>query len=317
MQMKRIIICILICAVLLPMLCSCAQEKGEPEDKLSIGAMRGPTAMGMVKLMRDGADKYDFSLQTEAAAFVTALTKGEIDIAAVPANLAAVIYNNTDGKVRLLAVNTLNVLYIVGRDESIKSLSDLEGKKLYATGEAAVPEYVLRYILESNGLGADIQWCSDTTEVLSYISSDGDALAMLPQPFVSAAQLQTEGLKILIDLGEEWKKLQPDSDIITGVIVARSELISEQPDRVEEFLREYEASVGFVTANTQAAAELIGEYEIVKAPIAEKALPYCGITYMSGEEMKQKVSNFLSVLYGSDPKAVGGKMPDDGFYYGT
>lgn len=291
--MKKFVCFLLAVCMLLCVVAGCTADEPQPTEEVTtikVGALTGPTAMGMVKLMDDSdkgtsANKYEFELKSEASAFVAALAKGEIDIAAVPANLASVIYNNTDGGVKLLAINTLGVLYIVERGDSVKSLADLSGKTLYATGEGAAPEYALRYLLKENGLDGEnapnIQWCADTTEALSYISSDENAIAMLPQPFVTAAQAKVDGLRVAISLNDEWAKLDNGSAMVTGVVVCRSEFAEKYPRQLEKFMQEYEASVKYVQENTENAAALIGNYEIVKAPIAQKALPYCNITFIT------------------------------------
>lgn len=331
--MKRIISLILTVLMLACLFTGCTSDDPAPTETTSVteepvtirvGAMTGPTAMGMVKLMDESdkgesANKYEFSLKTEASAFAPALTKGEIDIAAVPANLASVLYNNTDGGVKVLAVCATGVLYIVERGDSIKSFANLAGKKLYATGEGATPEFALRYLLKANGLEGDkaptIQWCADTTEALSYISKDAGAIAMLPQPFVTAAQTKVEGLKVAIDLNEEWQKQNDGASMATGVIVARTEFAEKYPQQLEKFMQEYAESVKFVNENTEQAAQLIGNYEIVKAPIALKALPYCNICCLTGDELRQCLNGYLSALYNMNPQSVGGKLPDDGLYY--
>jgi NitT/TauT family transport system substrate-binding protein len=302
-----------------------AEETAEPVT-VRVGGLTGPTSMGMVKLMSDSdngetLNDYEFTLQSEATAFVAALAKGEIDIAAVPSNVASVVYNNTEGGVQILAANTLGVLYIVERGDSVKELADLKGKTIYATGEGATPEYALRYLLTQNGIDPDsditVQWCSDTTEALSYITQDENAIAMLPQPFVTVAQTKVEGLNVAISLNDEWNKLNNGCQLITGTVVVRTEFAEAHPDQVEAFLQEYEASVNYVLENTEEAAELIGNYEIVAAAVAQKALPYCNITFMSGAEMKAAVSGYLQTLYDQNPAAVGGAMPGDDFYYGA
>lgn len=326
--MKRLISYFLAVCMLVCVLAGCAQkepEKTEQAEVIRIGALNGPTAMGLVKLMSDNDNGlsqncYEFTLQSEAPAFAAALAKGETDIAAVPANLASVIYNNTNGAVKLLAINTLGVLYIVERGESIKDLTDLAGKTLYATGEGAAPEYVLRYLLKENGIDGDkmpdIHWCADTTEALSYVAADENAIAMLPQPFVTAAQSKVDGLRVAIDMNEEWEKLDNGSAMVTGVLVVRSEFAEKYPKQLAAFMKEYEGSVEFVQQNTEKAAELIGNYEIVKAPIAQKALPNCNITFITGEQMQSEMEGYLSVLYGMNPAAIGGKLPGNDFYYG-
>ncbi|MGN0342389.1 MAG: ABC transporter substrate-binding protein [Roseburia sp.] len=305
------------------------EEAGEPVEQVTVrvGAMSGPTAMGLVKLMSDAEagttqNVYEFAdLATEASAFVTPIAQGELDIAAVPANLAAVLYNNTEGGVQILAVNNLGVLDIVERGDTVQQIADLKGKTIYATGQGATPEYTLRYILQENGIDPDadvtIQWCSDTTEALSYISADDEAIAMLPQPFVTAACAQVEDLRIAIDLNDAWAEVAEDSNIITGVIVVRREFAQEHPEAVETFLNEYEASMAYTESNVAETAALIEQYGIVgKAAVAEKALPSCHLNFLKGSDMKSVVAAYLEMLYEQNPASVGGSVPGDDFYYG-
>ncbi len=331
--MKKIVSVLLAVLMLACLFTGCAKDNNdavqtpavsEEPTTIRVGAMTGPTAMGMVKLM-DSSDKgesenkYEFTLQTEATAFAPALTKGEIDIAAVPANLASVIYNNTNGGIKVLSVIATGVLYIVERGESINSFADLAGKTLYATGQGATPEYALRYLLKANGLDGDnapqIRWCADTTEALSYISNDANAVAMLPQPFVTAAQSKISDLRVALSLDELWKEANDGASMATGVLVVRSEFAEKYPQQLEKFMQEYAASVKFVNENTEQAAQLVGAYEIVKAPIAQKALPYCNICCITGAELKTVLDGYLSALYDMNPQSVGGKLPDDGIYY--
>lgn len=298
----------------------------ETEVTVRVGAMSGPTAMGMVKLMSDSesgttANTYEFAdLSTDAQAMVTPIAQGELDIAAVPANLASVLYSKTNGGVKVLAVNTLGVLNLLEKGDTISGIKDLAGHKLYATGQSAVPEYVIRYLLSSNGIDPDkdveIQWCSDTTEALSYLKEEDGAIAVLPQPFAAAAMAQIEGLRLVEDLNDAWDELDTGSRITTGVIVARTEFADEHPEAVEKFLSEYADSVAYTESNVSDSAALIEKYGIVaKAAIAEKALPKCHIVCLTGDEMKTALSGFLTVLYNQNPAAVGGALPGDDFYY--
>lgn len=298
----------------------------ETEVTVRVGAMSGPTAMGMVKLMSDSesgttANTYEFAdLSTDAQAMVTPIAQGELDIAAVPANLASVLYSKTNGGVKVLAVNTLGVLNLLEKGDTISGIKDLAGHKLYATGQSAVPEYVIRYLLSSNGIDPDkdveIQWCSDTTEALSYLKEEDGAIAVLPQPFAAAAMAQIEGLRLVEDLNDAWDELDTGSRITTGVIVARTEFADEHPEAVDKFLSEYADSVAYTESNVSDSAALIEKYGIVaKAAIAEKALPKCHIVCLTGDEMKTALSGFLTVLYNQNPAAVGGALPGDDFYY--
>ena len=254
---------------------------------------------------------------------VPLLSKGELDMAAVPANLAATLYQKLEGKVQVAAVNTLGVLYVVTTGNAeVTSVADLAGKTVYSTGKGTTPEYALNYILTQNGLDPatdlTIEYKSEATEVLSAMQTAGDAVAVLPQPYVTTAQMPVEGLKVALDLTEEWNKVSPDSALVTGVLLARTDVIEANPAAFDQFLADYQASIEWVNANTADAAQLVAKYEIVpKAEVAEKALPACNITWLAGSEMKDKLSGYLQTLYDQDPASVGGAMPDDGFYYGA
>ena len=322
-------------------LAACGGKEGETPAEESVNvrvaALKGPTAMGMVKLMSDyapveealedkenvvtagGGNTYEFTLAASADEVSPKLMQGELDIACVPANLASVLYNRTDGGIVTLAVNTLGVLYIVENGNSVQSMADLAGRTIVASGKGSTPEYALRYLLTENGIdpdtGVTIDWKSEHSECVAALASGQASIALLPQPFVTVAQSKLEGLRMALDLTEEWDKLDNGSALITGVIVARSEFVEAHPAAVGSFLSAYAASVDWVNANTADAAALIGEYGIVDAAVAEKALPYCNIVCITGAELLEKLPGYLSVLYNADPAAVGGAMPDNSFYF--
>lgn len=300
------------------------QEEFTPAS-YSIAALKGPTAMGLVKLMKDSesgettGNEYTFTLAGSADEVTPALLKGELDMACVPANLAAVLYNKTEGEIEVLAVNTLGVLYIVENGESVHSMADLKGKTIVAAGKGATPEYALRYLLTENGIDPDndvtIDWKSEHSECVAALASGQASVALLPQPFVTVAQSKIEGLRMALDLNAEWDALDNGSALITGVIVARRAVVEENPAAVEAFLKDYAASVDWVNANTADATALIGEYSIVDAAVAEKALPYCNIVCLTGADLLEALPGYLEVLYNASPAAVGGEMPDNSFYF--
>lgn len=301
-----------------------SEEDTAAPEVIRVSALKGPTAMGMIKLMDDNSENsgFEFTIAGAADEITPALVQGNTDIACVPANLASVLYNKTEGGVKVLAVNTLGVLYIVQNGEpTIASVSDLAGKTIYASGKGATPEYALRYILTQNGLDPDsdvtIEWKSEHSECLSALVTDEGSAAMLPQPFVTTAQTKNEGVSVVLDLNSEWEALNNGSALVTGVVIARTEFAEQYPDALNSFLEEYSASVEYVNANTADAAQLIGKFDIVPAAVAEKALPKCNIVFISGAEMKEKLSGYLSVLYESEAASVGGALPADDFYYGA
>ena len=293
-------------------------------SEMCIRDSKGPTAMGLVKLMSDApysssGPLYDFTLAGSADEVTPALIKGELDMACVPANLAAVFYNKTGGDIEVLAVNTLGVLYIVETGESVQSIADLKGQTIVAAGKGSTPEYALRYLLSENGVDPDndvtIDWKSEHSECVAALASGQASIALLPQPFVTVAQSKIDGLRMALDLTAEWDALDNGSTLITGVIVARRGFVEEHPAAVSTFLSYYAASVDWVNANTADAAALIGEYGIVDAAVAEKALPYCNIVCLTGAELLEALPGYLYVLWEADPAAVGGEMPDNSFYF--
>jgi NitT/TauT family transport system substrate-binding protein len=302
-----------------------ARQAVEPVT-IRLGGLKGPTSMGMVKLLQDAGEgasfnAYEFTLAGSADELTPKLVNGELDVAAIPANLASVLYNNTGGKIKLLAINTLGVLYIVENGESVASLAELKGRSIYATGRGSTPEYVLAYLLEQNGVDPEkdvaIEWKAEPTEVVSLMAQNAGSIAMMPQPYVTVAQGAIENLRIAADLTKEWDALGSGSALITGVLAVRSDFADEYPDQIAKFLEEYKASTAYVNANTAEASVLIEEFDIVKADVAEKALPYCNITFLAGADMKAAMQGYLDVLYARNPQSVGGSLPDGDFYYGA
>lgn len=302
----------------------------EPEDKkaeetvIRLAGLKGPTSMGLVNLLEKNetgtsACDYEFTIAGAADEITPKLVKGELDIAAIPANLASTLYNNTDGAVQILAVNTLGVIYIVEKGGIVSELSDLKGKTIYATGKGSTPEYALRYILEQNNISPDedvtIEFKSEPAEIVALLNSSESGVAMLPQPYVTVAETSVDGLHTVIDLNAEWDKLDNGSKLVTGVVVARREFIENYPETIKAFMNEYEESAEAAVSNTEETAPLVEKYGIVKEAVAKKALPNCNIKFIKGEKMKEAVSGYLAILSEQNAKAIGGELPSDDFYY--
>lgn len=291
-----------------------------------VGSLKGPTSMGLVYLM-DKAQKgetenhYEFTMTGAADELVGKIASGDLDIALIPANVASVLYTKTQKNVTVLDINTLGVLYVVASDDSITSVADLKGKTVYMTGKGTTPEYVMNYLLKENGLAAgdvDLQFKSEATEVASLLKENPDAIGVLPQPFATAACIQNEALKPVVDLTEAWNALNQDSGsmLVTGVTIVRSDFLRENRAPIQMFLEDHKESAQYAVDHVDETAELVAAAGIVeKAPIAKKALPYCNIVCMTGQEMKDALSGYLNVLYEQDAKSVGGQLPGDEFYY--
>ncbi len=331
-NMKRMAaLCLALVLTLTAAACGKKEEEQPQEvtgEQYSVAALKGPTAMGLVKLMHDAEQEdasfvndYTFTLAASADEVAPLLIKGELDMACVPANLAATLYQKTEGQIVTLGINTLGVLYIVENGNAVRSMEDLAGKTIVASGKDSTPEYALNYLLEENGLSpmddVIVDWKSEHSECVSALATGAATIAMLPQPFVTVAQSKIPDLRVALDLTQEWDALDNGSALLTGVVVARREVVESNPGAVDAFLTDYAASVEWVNANTADAAALIGDYGIVEADVAEQALPYCNIVCITGTEMKDKLSGYLQVLCDADSASVGGAMPGDDFYYGA
>ena len=290
------------------------------DGALRVAGLKGPTTMGLVNLMagEDAAD-YDFEMYGKADEIVPLLVKGELDAAAVPANLAATLYQKTNGAIEVACINTLGVLYVVENGETVNSVEDLKGKTIVTTGKGTTPEYVLRYILTENGVDPDndvtLDFYSEATEALAQLQAGTSTIAMLPQPFVTSALAQVEGLRVALDMNEEWEKVA-GSKLVTGVLVARKDAVEADPARFAAFMDGYKASVEAANTDLENTAALCEQYGIVaKAALAQKALPNCNIVFETGDEMKTDMETYFNVLYAADPTSVGGQLPADDFYY--
>ena len=290
------------------------------DGALRVAGLKGPTTMGLVNLMagEDAAD-YDFEMYGKADEIVPQLVKGELDAAAVPANLAATLYQKTNGAIEVACINTLGVLYVVENGETVNSVEDLKGKTIVTTGKGTTPEYVLRYILTENGVDPDndvtLDFYSEATEALTQLQAGTSTIAVLPQPFVTSALAQVEGLRVALDMNEEWQKVA-GSKLVTGVLVVRKDAVDADPARFAAFMDAYQASVDAANTDLEGTAALCEEYGIVaKAALAQKALPQCNIVFETGDQMKTDLTTYYQVLFDADPTSVGGTMPADDFYY--
>ncbi len=287
-----------------------------------VGSLKGPTTMGLVNLMVSNEEascegKYDFRIEAQPDALVSAFVAGEIDVALVPANLASVLYNKTEGQAEVLYINTLGVLYCVTGDDSIHSIKDLAGKTVLSTGQGATPEYALNYLLKENGVtDCKVEFKSEATEIAALLQENPKQIAILPQPFVTVAEMQNDQLKTVFSFVDEWDALNNGSKFLTGVTVVRKEFLEEHSIAVSAFLRDAGDSASRAVNDVPGTAALVVKYGIIeKDKVAEKAIPECSICFIDKDEMKSALSGYLQVLYDQDPKSVGGKLPADDFYY--
>ena len=300
----------------------CSEKKTEiGNEPVNITMLKGPTGIGAVKLMEESEKNetdgnYNINVSAAADDAMAKIISGEVDIAAVPTNIAPLIYNKTNGNIEVLAVNTLGVLYIVENGDSIHTIEDLEGKTIYSSGQGAVPEYVLNYLLEKNNVeNVNIVYMTEHAEVAAALADGRADIALLPEPNVTAVMMKNSEIRIAVDVNDEWKKTN-GSELAMGCIVAGKQFIDENKEAVDKFLKEYSERIDYVNNNVPEAAELVEKYGIMaSSDAAVKAIPNCNIVYKEKDEMKTMLESFYDLLYKANPKSVGGEIPDTELYY--
>ena len=308
-------------------------EPQQPDDtpapaEVNLYVLSGPTGIGAMNLWAaadagETQNTYYITMPGANDEVVAAISNGDADIAAVATNLAATLYNKTSGGVTVLAVNTLGVLSLLGSGQEIASIADLAGKTIYAPGQGANPEYILRYVLNGNGLDPDkdvtIRFVGEGSELLTVWQTDPKAVIMAPQPVATSILMQNGNARTLFNMTDEWDRVSGgDSTLMMGCVIVRNEFLQENPGAVALFLQEYAASIEKAQSDVEGTAALCEQYGLIpKAALAQKAIPSCGLTFVTGAEMKSALSGYLQVMFDADPKSVGGAMPGDDFYYGA
>ena len=319
--MKKLVNTVLASVIAIGMLAGCSTP--EPEDlKVRVGSLSGPTTIGIVNLMNDvdnaeNDTNYEFTVATQPDEIAAALNAGDLDIALIPANLASVLYNRTEGGIEVIDINTYGVLYCLSTDSSIQSIGSLAGRTVITTGQGATPEYAINYLLGQYGItDCTLDFKTEGAEVIASLQENPDQIAILPQPAATAAMAQVEGLGIAFSLDDEWSGVTSDSRLVTGVTVVRTAFAEEHPEAVASFIEDHRGSVDEANNNVEQTAQLVVDAGIVgAAPIAQRAIPLCNIVCVTGDQMRTDLQGYLQTLYDANPQAVGGALPGDDFYY--
>ena len=326
--MKKLLALLMVSLMLMGVLAGCGEETSEEYQSVDIKvtAIAGPTGVGLVDLMQKQADgkaanNYTFNVVSAPDQAVSAVVNGSADIAAVPTNLASTLYKKTEGKVQVLAVNTLGVLHILSNGVEIASVADLKGQTIYTQGQGANPEYILKYVLEKNGLDPEkdvkIEFVADNDALAAAMLNGTAKVAMVPEPKASAVMMQNKEIQRVLNMTDEWNKVcDENTALLMGCVIARKDFVEKNPEAVKKFLEEYNASIQAVQGDVEKAATLCETYGIIpKAALAKMAIPNCGLTYLDGAEMKTLLSGYLHVLFNYNPAAIGGQEPGADFYY--
>ncbi len=300
------------------------QESTLPEgEAVEVYTLKGPTGMGMAQMIAEEKDKtapdYNFTVVGAPEDITAAIINGDADIAACPVNLASVLYNRTNCGVKILALNTLGVTYIMTNGVEINSIEDLKGKTIVSAGQGATPEFILNKLLADSGLtvGEDVtvEYKTEHSDVASLLVSGEAQIALLPEPQVTTSLVQNADLKVALDLTKEWET-KYGTKLVQGCVIARAEFVENYAAEVDAFLDNYKDSVAVINTASDEAAQMIVDAGIIpKAPVAKKAIPGSYITFIAGEDMKGLTKENLQVLFDAKSASVGGTLPDDNFYY--
>lgn len=321
--MKKVSLLLVLILILITTACGNTEPVKTEPINVTIAGLKGPTSIGMIKMIDEKAlnsDKYTVNYMTESApdALTGKIINGDIQISSVPINLASVLYNKTEGKVQLMAVNTIGNLYIIGTDE-IQSINELEGKTLGMSAKGSTPDFAMNYLLKETNISdkVELNYAMDHATLAQSVIAEDTKVALLPQPFVTQTMMKNSNIKLLVDLNEAWKTTTADkSQLYTGAVIVNKEFAINNKEFVAEFLKQYEASVNWVLDNSKDASLLVEKNEIMpSAALVEKAIPYCGIVYEPAENVKNGLNDFYKILFDSNPASVGGSLPDEGFYF--
>lgn len=330
--MKKVLAGFLICLMLMFTLSSCSNIRivVNPEKQqdltVRVGTLKGPTGMGMASLLEKSEEgktalDYEFTISAIPDELVAKVISKEIDIAALPTNVALLLYNKTGGEVQLAAVNTMGVLFLLENGDTISDMNDLDGKSVNISGKGATPDFVFRYLLESAGLVPDVDTMLDFSmehaDLAASLVSGDVKIGLLPQPHVTTALMRNKDLRIALDITEQWNlAAEQASELAMGCIVVQKDFAQNNKAALDEFLTEYEESVDFVNANHDSAAELIAKFDILpNAAIAKNAIPYSNIVFKDAKDSSGFLNDLFEVLYNFEPKSIGGSLADEGFYY--
>lgn len=302
---------------------SCHKTDKE-KTNIRIAGLKGPTSIGMLEMLENKNNQnlnIHFEMLTMADELVVKVSKGELDFAALPSNLAHILHLKTlgtDNEIKVIAINTLSVLYIVEHGESITKIEDLSGKTIHLTGQNQTPEYTLRDILSKKGIDdVTLKFHEEAQMVASALATEQGAIGLLPQPFVSVATSKNQNIKVRLNLNDAFKAVNEDKSIVTGVLIGRTKFLTEHQKEVDAFLKAYKASIEFMknSDHLEVASDYIAKYDIIPKPIAKLALPNIEMDYISGLEMKALLDVYLNILYTHNPKSIGGKRPEEAFYH--
>ncbi|MBQ7274841.1 MAG: ABC transporter substrate-binding protein [Clostridiales bacterium] len=317
--MKKLLSTVLTSVLALGLLAGCGTP-AEDDVTVRIGSLSGPTTIGIINMMDEESDiengDYEFTVSTQPDEIAASLNAGDLDIALIPANLAATLYNRTEGGIKVIDINTYGVLYCITTDPSITSVEDLSGKTVITTGQGATPEYAMNYLLEQYGVtDCTLDFKTEGSEVIASLQADPNQIAVLPQPAATAAMVQIEGMNIAFSLDEAWSEVS-DSRLVTGVTVVRTEFLEQHPNAVASFIVDHHNSVISANTDVEHTAQLVVDAGIVGAlPIAQRAIPLCNIDCVAGSQMKTDLSGYLQTLFDANSQSVGGTLPGDDFYY--
>jgi len=323
--MKKIYLVLFMVFISFNLMACGAKNSPDEHVSVSIASLKGPTSIGMIKLIDDSSsidsDNVSVSLEVIPSPdlLVPRLLNEELDIAAVPVNVASKVYNLTKGKYELAVINTLGVLYVLSADKSINSLEDLKGQTIYCGTPGATPDFILKNLMNKNNLKPDedilIDYSLNNSELAQAVIGGDIEYAILPEPFATMVSMKNKDIKRCINIQEEWNNVEESAEIVMGALVVKKEFRENNTEFLNKFLKEYETSVSWVNDNLVEGGKLLEKHEILpSSKIAELSIPNCNIVYIDAQSKKDEILNFLKILYDFDKKSIGGKLPDENFF---
>ncbi len=336
--MRKTLIALLVCIFLVLTGCSANKEQKAvstpktPPVKASVAVLRGPTAIGMIKLIDEKyapeGSQLEYVMEQSPEVLSAKLLNGELDFATIPTNMAANLYNKGVGY-QIAGVNVWGVMYVVSNGGNISTWNDLKGKEISCTGQGAVSDLVFKYLLMKNGIDPNkdvhLTYIAAPAELAQAAIAGKIQISVLPEPWVTNVLAQNKNLKIALDLQKEWTVLNAPADkkqetekqaYAQTCLVVKKEFAQAHPEIVKQFLSECEQETEWINTHPSEAGKLVEKHQLgLTASAAQASIPRCNLSWADAGKARPAVETFLKVLMNYSPQSVGGKLPDDAFYY--
>ncbi|MDX9846980.1 MAG: MqnA/MqnD/SBP family protein [Tenuifilaceae bacterium] len=297
-------------------------QGSKSKDYVTIATLKGPSAMGMIKLIDSLNHTSDKRIRVEILNEPIQVRKmvidGTADFAILPTTMAAILYNRGIDY-QLAAIPVWGTLYLFGTDTTITAWNMLRGKTINLMGKGMTPDVLFKHLLIENGINPDVDVRLDYRfpthiDLANAVAAGQAKLGVISEPLVSLVMERNSKIKAIFDLNAEWQKVM-DMPIAQTAFLVKGELANANKELVDRILKSYDYSTQWVNQNPDSAAHLIVKYDILPSvEVARKSIPRSNLYFSRVRSIRMEIESYLNVFYQMNPDIVGGRLPDENFY---